>query len=217
MRSPIGAGCASSPTSPTIAPARSSGARRARGQTLHGFFELLGERKHSIRAISIDMAAPYEKAIRQAVPAAEVAIDPFHVIAAAGLALDQVRGQEWNAKGKSRTPDGRWIKQSRLALVKAPKNLTVRQRTALAHIQQTNQSLYRAYLLKEQLRTLYQLEDRALAPTHLDAWIAWARRSQLRPFLRLAQTLRRYRHGILVAIRPGLTNASSLSTSGETL
>jgi transposase len=92
------------------------------GQTLHGFFELLGERKRSIRAISIDMSAPYERAIRQALPAAQVAIDPFQVIAAAGLALDQVRRQEWNAKGKSRTPDGRWIKHARWALVKAPES-----------------------------------------------------------------------------------------------
>ena len=74
-------------------------------------------------------------------------------------------------------------------------------------IQQTNQRLYRAYLLKEQLRALYQLEDPVQAPAHLAAWIAWAARSKLNPFVRLARTLRRHRDGILAAIRLGLTNA----------
>ena len=71
----------------------------------------------------------------------------------------------------------------------------------------TNRPLYRAYLLKEQLRALYQLENPADAPAHLAAWLAWASRSKLKPFIKLARTLRRYRDGILAAIRLGLTNA----------
>ena len=46
----------------------------------------------------------------------------------------------------------------------------------------------------------------ALAPAHLDAWLAWAARSRLRPFVRLARTLRAHRDGILAAIRLGLSN-----------
>ena len=39
--------------------------------TLQAFFDELGERKHSIRAVSIDMNGSYEKAIRASVPAAD--------------------------------------------------------------------------------------------------------------------------------------------------
>ena len=124
----------------------------------------------------------------------------------AGDAVDKVRLQEWQAKGPSVTPGGLWIKHTRWALLKAPEKLTDRQRLALAEIQRINARLYRAYLLKEQLRALYQLKDPGLAPAHLDAWIAWARRSKLKPFVRLARTIRRYREGILAAIRLGLTN-----------
>ena len=53
---------------------------------------------------------------------------------------------------------------------------------------------------------LYHLEDPALAPAHLDAWLAWASRSRLAPFIRLARTIRRHRAGILAAIRLGLSN-----------
>jgi len=176
-------------------------------QTLHAFFDELGARKDSIKAISIDMSGGYEKAIRAALPDAQIAFDPFHVVALASRAVDDVRREEWNAKGKSRTPEGKWIKNVRWALRKAPESLTDRQRIALAHVQQTNARLYRAYLLKEQLRALYHLDDPAQAPEHLKAWLAWASRSKLKPFIRLAHTLRRYRDGILAAITLGLTNA----------
>lgn len=176
-------------------------------ETLQQFFDALGERKRSIRAVSIDMSGGYEKAVRAALPDAQIAFDPFHVVALAGRAVDDVRRAEWNAKGKSKTPEGKWIKHVRFALRKAPEKLTDRQRTALAALQQVNARLYRAYLLKEQLRALYHLDDPAQAPAHLDAWLAWAARSKLKPFIRLARTLRRYRDGILAAIALGITNA----------
>src|ERR1017187_7883475 len=66
--------------------------------------------------------------------------------------------------------------------------------------------MYRAFLLKEELRLLYQLEDPSLAPAHLDAWLAWASRSRLEAFVKLARTIRRHRAGILAAIRLGLNN-----------
>jgi transposase len=177
------------------------------GDTLAQFFELLGDRRHTIRAVSIDMSAPYIKAIGRALPAAEIVFDPFHVIAGATRALDEVRRAEWRAKSKSSTPDGRWIKHARWPLIKAPHRLTDRQRLILAQIQQLNHTLYRAYQLKEQLRALYLIHDPAQAAQHLDSWLDWAARSQLKPFTTLARSLRRYRHGILAAVRLGLTNA----------
>jgi len=41
---------------------------------------------------------------------------------------------------------------------------------------------------------------------HLDAWLAWASRSRLEPFVKLARTVRRHRQGILAAVRLGLSN-----------
>jgi len=174
--------------------------------TLRAFFDELGERKQSIRAISIDMSGGYEKAIREALPAAEIAFDPFHVVRLGQRAVDQVRRDEWNAHERSHTPSGRWIKGTRWSLLKAPAKQTIDQLALLGEVQQANKALYRAFLLKEELRLLYQLDDPRLAPAHLDAWLAWASRSRLTPFIKLAHTIRRHRPGILAAIRLGLTN-----------
>jgi transposase len=175
-------------------------------QTLQGFFELLGDRKRSIRAVSIDMSGGYEKAIRDQIPQAEICFDPFHVVRLAQRAVDQVRRDEWNAHERSHTPKGKWIKGTRWSLLKAPQKQSVSQLALLHEVQQANKPLYRAFLLKEELRVLYQLPDPTLAPEHLDAWLAWASRSKLDPFVKLARTIRHHREGILAAIRLGLNN-----------
>ena len=119
----------------------------------------------------------------------------------ASRATDQVRRDEWNAHERSHTRAGRWVKGTRWSLLKAPERQTVGQLATLWEVQQTNRQLYRAFLLREELRLLYHLPDPALAPAHLDAWLAWASRSRLKPFIRLARTLRAHRDGILAAVR----------------
>jgi transposase len=174
--------------------------------TLQGFFDQLGDRKSSIRAVSIDMSGEYQRAIRRAIPHAQICFDPFHVCRLASRATDQVRRDEWNAHERSHTPTGRWVKGTRWSLLKAPERQTLGQLATLGEVQQANTRLYRAFLLREELRLLYHLDDPALAPAHLDAWLVWAARSRLRPFVALARTLRNHRDGLLAAIRLGLSN-----------
>jgi transposase len=181
--------------------------RRGRNSaTLQAFFDELGPRRQSIRAVSIDMSGEYQRALRAAVPHAEIAFDPFHVVRLGADAVDQVRRDEWNAHERSHTAAGRWVKHTRWALLKAPDRQNLDQLGTLGEVYIRNRRLYRAFLLYHQLRLLYALEDPALAPAHLDAWIGWAARSRLAPFVKAARTLRRHRAGILAAIRLGLSN-----------
>ena len=175
-------------------------------QTLQDFFDELGDRRESIRAVSIDMSGEYQRAIRANLPEAEICFDPFHVVRLGARATDQVRRDEWNRHERSHTPEGRWVKGTRWSLLKAPEHQSVYQLATLAEVQRANRRLYRAFLLREELRLLYHLPDPDLAPEHLDAWLAWASRSKLGPFIRLARTLREHRDGILAAIRLGLSN-----------
>ena len=174
--------------------------------TLQAFFAELGKRRETIRAVSIDMSGEYQRAIRDAVPHAEIAFDPFHVIRVGADAVDQVRRDEWNAHDRSHTTTGRWVKHTRWALLKAPDRQSLQQLGTLGEVYTRNRRLYRAFLLYHQLRLLYDLKDPSLAPAHLDAWLAWAARSKLTPFVKAARTLRRHSAGILAAIRLGLSN-----------
>ncbi|MDQ3029209.1 MAG: ISL3 family transposase [Actinomycetota bacterium] len=177
--------------------------------SLQAFFDALtDEQKASIRAVSIDMSAGYEKAIRDeetGVPHAQVCFDPFHVIQLGGRAVDKVRRSEWNAHGRSGTPQGTWIKGTRWSLIKDPANQTVGQLAKLAEVMQTNKRLFRSMLLLNELRWVYRV-PRDEAPERLEAWLAWASRSKLKPFVTLARTIRKHKPGVLAAIELGLSN-----------
>jgi transposase len=174
--------------------------------SLQAFFDqLTDDQKASIQAVSIDMSAGYEKAIRseQGLPHAEVCFDPFHVIKLAGDAVDKVRRDEYNKHGRSATGEGKWIKGTRYSLLKDTSKQTPKQLLRLADVILTNKRLYRAFLLYSELRHIYRVPKEE-APARLEAWLAWASRSRLKPFVKHARTIRK--HKVLAAIKLGISN-----------
>jgi transposase len=176
--------------------------------TVLKFLDLLGnERCHQIKLVSCDMASWITGPVGERCPNASVCYDPFHLIKLSTDALDEIRREVWNqARRHGQTQLARELKGARFALWKNPKNLTERQQLKLARIQHLNQRLYRAYLLSQQLREIYRV-GLADAIALLDAWLAWARRCRLAPFVKLARTITEQRPGIEAAVRHGLSNA----------
>jgi transposase len=177
-------------------------------RTVEAFLDALGERRcQQIELVSADMASWISGPIAERCPHAVRCVDPFHVVQLATDALDEIRREVWNeARKAGQTVLARDLKGARFALWKNPENLTRRQKAKLSAIQQTNQRLYRAYLLKEQLRQVYRVPVKHAGPL-LDAWLQWARRSRLEPFVRLARTIAEQRRGIEAAIENELSNA----------
>lgn len=177
-------------------------------QTVLAFFDALGEERcKQIELVSCDMASWIAGPVAERCPDAVRCVDPFHVIQLATDALDQVRREVWNeARRQGNMELARDLKGARFAVWKNPENLTERQQAKLAEIQKTNGPLYRAYLLKEQLRQIYRVSAKQ-AEKLLEQWLAWARRSRLPSFVKLAQTITVQRDGILSAVKNGLSNA----------
>ena len=124
-------------------------------------------------------------------------------------ALDVVRRQVWNdARGGKRgtTAESKTLKRARYALWKNPTNLTEPQTAKLDWIARTNPLLYRAYLLKEGLRTVFAIDGTAGIEA-LDRWISWARRCRIPTFVDLARRITRQRDAIIAALTSGLSNA----------
>lgn len=173
-----------------------------------GFFAALGpERAARIELASCDASAAYLDVLHRRCPTATVCLDPFHIVKWATSALDDVRRSVWNDLRKSgQTELALSLKRSRYALWKNPENLTEKQGAKLALIEKVNKPLYRAYLLKEQLREVFKLKG-PRGVKLLDKWCAWARRSRLRPFIDLAASIRDHKDGIVAALVHGLSNA----------
>jgi transposase len=139
-------------------------------------------------------------------PQAVLCLDPFHVVRWATDALDEVGRQTWNAARRGGQPAlARELKGARFGLWKNPEHLTVRQRGTLARVADVNRRLYRAYLLKEELRLVFKLKGmRAVAL--LDAWLWWARRCRIPAFVKLARSITEHRAGIQASLLYGLSN-----------
>ena len=160
--------------------------------TLGRFFTLLGpQRCAQIALVSADGAEWIFSAVTEHCRNAKICLDPFHVVAWAGKALDAVRAQVYQqARRAGQTALARGIKGARYALWKDPAALTARQQATLAQIETTNQPLYRGYLLHQQLRQVFAAGGPERVEL-LDAWLDWATASGLPPFVDLAYRIRR--------------------------
>jgi transposase len=193
--------------------------------TLRSFFDALGpERSAAITQVSADAAPWIRQVVEERCPDAVLCADPFHVVAWALDALDEVRRHVWNqarggrpqpsgdGKRTSRPRAGNPIKQTRWALWKNPENLTDNQRAQLDWIAGNHPALWRAYRLKEGLRYVFKIKGEK-GKEALDMWLAWASRSQLPAFVELASRIRRHRATIDATLDTGLSNALVESTN----
>lgn len=189
--------------------------------TLRVFFDQLGEaRSAQITHVSADQADWIAAVVTERCPDAVLCADPFHIVAWATEALDQVRRQAWNeARGAvTRRVAGRsggmaqLLKRSRYALWKNPENLTVRQREKLAWIARTDPRLHRAYLLKEGLRLVFVLKGHD-GKEALDRWIVWAQRCRIPAFVQLQRRIRKHRAAIEATLDHGLSQGLVESTN----
>jgi len=104
------------------------------------------------------------------------------------------------------------LKGARYALWKAPENLTDRQQAKLAWVAKVNHQLFRAYLLKEQLREVFALKGEA-GKALLDRWLQWARRCRIPAFVELAQRIVKHRDAIHATLEHRLSNGLVESTN----
>ena len=163
------------------------------------FFELLGpERCKLILAVAMDMNAAYDLEVRQHCPNAEVVYDLFHVVAKYGReVVDRVRVDEAN-KVKDDKPARKVIKGSRWLLLKNADNITKDEdRVRLAELLKANRKLAAVYVLKDDLKELWDYRHTGYATRFWEQWHARAIRSRIEPLKAFARKLKGYLPGIL--------------------
>ena len=175
-------------------------------ETLTMFFDALGETRAALLThVSADGAEWIHTVVKQYAPRAAICLDPFHVVMWGTKALDKVRRRTLEKSG-SNDRNARW------AVIKNADDLTPEQRGSLARIKTTNTALYRAYLLKEQLRAVFATKGQK-GKALLAGWISWARRSRLVEFVKLAHTIQRFQQLIWNTLKHGISNARTEATN----
>lgn len=194
-------------------------------EVLANFFSLLTEeQRNAIKIVSADGARWITSCIEEYCPNAVRCIDPFHVVEWVNEALSKVRIDSWNDAKKNAAPEPKRkagrppkgtapkdttaseIKGSKYALGKNPENLTANQQAKLELIAKTDKRLWRAYQLKEELRTVFKL-DKEAGQEQLNHWIKWAQHCRIPAFVNLQRKIRRHYDAILATLESGISNA----------
>ena len=140
--------------------------------------------------------------------------------------LDEVRRKAWSEanriareapkrhfgrpkNGETESPEKRLagdLKATRYALPKNPQNLTEHQEEQLKFLTTANPRLYRAYLLKEDLRLALKAGYVSIGEL-LRKWMSWAQRCRIPEFRELRKKIKRNMTGILATAKHKLSNA----------
>lgn len=185
--------------------------------TVEKFFTALGpERSARLEVVSADAATWISEVVKDKAPNATMTMDPFHVVQWATDAVDQVRRRTVAVlKGQDLDEEAAALKGSRWALLKNPENLTVNQKTTLEGIKSTNDGLFTAYLLKEQVRDVFaQRGDRG--KKLLAGWFSWVADAGLAAFEKVAASIKRILPAVHAALDIDVNNAR-LEASNTTL
>lgn len=177
---------------------------RGRGrEDVRPFFEWLGDAGcQRIRAAVMDMNAGYAEEVRARCPQAQIVYDLFHVVAKYGReVIDRVRVDEANRLRQDR-PARRLVKGARWLLLRNRDNVTrpedqVRLRELLA----ANRALLTVYLLRDDLKALWEYRHPGYAERFWRGWYARAMHSGIAPLKTFARRLKPYLPGILAHSR----------------
>jgi transposase len=184
-------------------------------ETVRLFFDALGDRAAELQFVTADGAVWITEVVAERAPDATVCLDTFHVIGWAAKALDEVRRAEWNKlRSAGASKAAKEFKGLRFLLRRNWENLSMGQRQVIWSLEGANRRTFRAFQLKEELRDIFALKPAQAGPA-LDSWLAYASRSKLAPFVKLARTIRTYRTSIEATIEWRLTNGIAESNNAS--
>jgi transposase len=177
---------------------------RGRGrEDVRPFFELLGESGcRGLKAVAMDMNGAYEEEVRAHCPNVEIVYDLFHVVAKYGReVIDRVRVDEANRLRHDKKAR-KVVKGSRWLLLRNRENIKKEEdRIRLTELLSANKRLATVYVLKDDLKHLWDYWHVGYARRFWIQWYSRAIRSRIDPLKRFAKKLKAYLDGILAHCR----------------
>jgi transposase len=161
-------------------------------EDIRPFFERLGPVGcQKIKAVAMDMCTAYREEVRDKCPQAEVVYDLFHVVARYGReVIDRVRVDEANRVRHDR-PARAVIKGSRWLLLRNYGNIEKREdRIRLKELLAANRKLATVYILKDDLKHLWDFHYPGAAKRFWKEWYGRAVRSRITPLIKFARNLK---------------------------
>ena len=161
------------------------------------FWKRLKASHAKIQAVATDMSPAYTRAVRENLPKALHVFDHFHVVK---LFNDRLADFRRELQREAEGPLGKKVLEgTRWLILKNPENLdeTKGERTRLEEALRINQPLATAYYMKEEFRHFWEQPNVTAAKRFLDDWCRRAEASTLSVLVKMANTFRMHRSGLL--------------------
>ena len=166
-------------------------------EALIPFWQRVRKSKCQIIAVSTDPGQAYISATLENLPGVPLVFDRFHVVKLMNDALTETRRGLYRELKDVMRKDV--LKGSRWILLKNPANLSAEhnEEARLKEALKLNEPLATAYYMKEDLRQFWEQADRKTAEEVIDDWVERARKSGIRPLMKMGNTVAVYKFGIL--------------------
>jgi len=153
------------------------------GKLENALLPFLRRLKANLMAIAASMRP---NAIKRSFPTTQVNFDRFHIIAVCSLMLDKLRAKNYK---KAASVQKKFFKGLRFPLLTSKEKLTVEGQVKLARPLELNESLSKAYILKEDFRILWDSRAEQAARPHYLGWISIAKSSGIHLLKRFIPSL----------------------------
>jgi transposase len=160
---------------------------------------------NGIKAVAMDMGKAYQKAVRTALPNADIVFDRFHVMQNFSKVIQRQRRTEFR-KATDHNEKG-LIKGSLYLLLMNAEKMSDKQSDKLDDLLEVNKSLCTLYMMKEQLQALWSAPSFESMDNQLEAWCQLADSTNLFALQDFAKSLRAHREGICNYAKYRLTSA----------
>lgn len=175
-------------------------------ETLDSFFEELGKKKcKKIKVAVIDMWDPYIASIKKNTNA-EIVFDKFHVAKKINEVVDNIRKKEF---AQADPEERKLMKHKRFLILSRRKNLDKEKIETLDNLIQQNNTLYVAYLLKEQILDVFEERNTISGIARLYKWFENVANAEIEQFSNVIRTIKKYLYGIINYFKHQLTNSAS--------
>lgn len=176
---------------------------RGRGrEDIRPYFEALGpEGRARLKAAVMDMSEAYAEEVRFQCPQAQIVYDLFHVAVKYGReVVDRVRVDEAHRLRQDK-PARAVVKGARWLLLRNRENIGKEDRVRLSELLAANRTLATVYVLKDDLKRLWDYTYAGAAKRFWDQWYGRAMRSRIEPLKKFARNLKGKLGGILTHCR----------------
>lgn len=176
--------------------------------------------RQAVQVVAIDPSAPYAAAVRQLLPQARIAVDHFHLVAAANRVVTQVRQRvtREHLGRRGRRTDPLWV--NRRHLLRARERLSDKRFATMWNAcidTDPSGDLLATWIAKEHLRDLLACAaaraERHIIRARLFDFYSWCATTSVPEVHALAELIEQWWPAVLTFLETGVTNAATEGTN----